>query len=340
MMNVHRQSPSVSIIVPVFNAARRIAACLEAICGQAAPWNAEILVVNDGSSDNTTEVVRRFPQVRLIHQSNAGPAAARNRGAFEAGGAIIVFTDDDCVPAPGWLNAMLTPFDDAGIVASKGVYRTRQKELVARFVQTEYEDRYRLMKKSDSIDFVDTYSAAFRRDRFLELNGFDPQFPLACAEDAELSYRMAARGWKMKFVPDAVVYHTHPQTLSEYLRKKYKFAFWRVVALHSNPQKALKDSHTPQLMKLQLLFIPALLVAGVVGLSERLSVFSLAIVVLAFFLSTLPFVLRVLNKDPSVALASPWLLATRSGAQLLGVAAGLTYSAIKPVKVVTKSSAA
>lgn len=339
-MSMHFPSQPVSIVVPAFNAAGRITPCLQALCQQAGPWNAEILVVNDGSSDNTAEVVGRFSQVRLINQANAGPASARNRGAFEATGAIVVFTDDDCVPVPGWLDAMLKPFADPEIVATKGVYRTCQKELVARFVQTEYEDRYRLMKKSDSIDFVDTYSAAFRRDHFLEMNGFDPQFPLACAEDAELSYRMAARGWKMRFVPEAVVYHKHPQTLSEYLRKKYKFAFWRVVALHSNPQKALKDSHTPQLMKLQLLFIPALLVAAVVGLSERLSVFSLAIVVLAFFLSTLPFVLRVLNKDPSVALASPLLLATRSGAQLLGVAAGLTYSAIKPVKVVTKSSAA
>lgn len=339
-MSVHLQSQSVSIIVPAFNAAGRIASCLQAVCRQAAPWDVEILVVNDGSSDDTTEVVRRFQRVRLINQANAGPAAARNRGAFEARGAIIVFTDDDCVPAAGWLHAMLMPFHDPEVVATKGVYRTRQKELVARFVQTEYEDRYRLMKKSDSIDFVDTYSAAFRRNRFLEMNGFDLQFPLACAEDAELSYRMAARGWKMKFVPEAVVYHTHPQRLSEYLRKKYKFAFWRVVALRSNPRKALKDSHTPQLMKLQLLFIPTLLIATVVGLSERLFVVLLAIVVLAFFLSSLPFVLRTLNKDSRVGFASPWLLAARSGAQLLGVAAGLTYSAGKPVKVVTKSSAA
>jgi cellulose synthase/poly-beta-1,6-N-acetylglucosamine synthase-like glycosyltransferase len=339
-MSVHLQSQSVSIIVPTFNAAGRIASCLEALCEQAAPWEVEILVVNDGSGDDTAEVVRRFQPVRLINQANAGPAAARNRGAFEARGAIIVFTDDDCVPAPGWLNAMLKPFDDPEVVATKGVYRTRQKALLARFVQSEYEDRYRLMKRSDSIDFVDTYSAAFRRNHFLEMNGFDPQFPLACAEDAELSYRMAARGWKMKFMPEAVVYHSHPQTLSEYLRKKYKFAFWRVVALRSNPRKALKDSHTPQLMKLQLLFIPALLAAAVVGLSDRLLVVFLTVVVLAFFLSTLPFVLRVLNKDSSVAFASPLLLAARSGAQLLGIAAGLTYSATKPVKVVTHSSAA
>jgi len=133
--------------------------------------------------------------------------------------------------------------------------------LVARFVQIEYEDKYRLMARLSNIDFIDTYSAAFRRDRFLEMAGYDTSFPLACAEDIELSYRMSARGWKMKFAPTALVYHTHPDTLSKYLKKKYKFAFWRILAVRKNRSKAVKDSHTPQLMKLQLLFVPTLVMA-------------------------------------------------------------------------------
>ncbi len=169
--------------------------------------------------------------MRLINQANGGPAAARNRGALEAQGAIILFTDDDCVPMPDWLDAMLEPFQDPEVIGVKGVYRTRQKSVVARFVQIEYEDRYRLMAGLPCIDFIDTYSAAFRRDRFLEMNGYDTSFPVACAEDIELSYRMSARGWKMKFVPGAIVYHTHPDTLWRYLKKKYKFAFWRVLAV-------------------------------------------------------------------------------------------------------------
>ena len=221
----------------------------------------EILVIDDGSADNTADVVRSFPTVRLITQANAGPAAARNRGAAESHGSIILFTDDDCVSMPDWLDAMLQPFHDPEVVGVKGVYRTHQRELAARFVQIEYEDRYRLMARHCTIDFVDTYSAAFRRERFLEMNGYDTSFPIACAEDIELSYRMSARGWKMKFAPDAIVYHTHPNTFSAYLRKKYKFAFWRVLAVRKNPSKAVKDSHTPQLMKLQLLFAPALLLA-------------------------------------------------------------------------------
>ena len=181
------------------------------------------------------------------------------------------------------LDAMLEPFNDPEVVGAKGVYRTHQRSVAARFVQIEYEDKYRLMAGLPSIDFIDTYSAAFRRDRFLEMSGYDTSFPVACAEDIELSYRMSARGWKMKFVPAAIVYHTHPDTLSRYLKKKYKFAFWRVLAVRKNPSKGVKDSHTPQIMKLQLLFAPALLLAVAFDLMVRPAVPASALVLAAFW---------------------------------------------------------
>jgi glycosyltransferase involved in cell wall biosynthesis len=328
----------VSIIIPTFNGASRIDNCLDALLKQqTVDRDVEILVVNDGSTDNTADMVTRYSGIRLVSQANAGPAAARNRGASEARGTIILFTDDDCVPLSNWLDAMIKPFDDPEVVGAKGVYRTRQKSLVARFVQVEYEDRYRMMADLDSIDFIDTYSAAFRRDRFLEMTGYDTSFPVACAEDVELSYRMSARGWKMKFVPAAIVYHTHPDTLWQYLKKKYKFAFWRVLAVRKNPSKAVKDSHTPQLMKLQLLFAPAFLVAAAFDLVVWPAIPASVLVFAAFLLSTLPFALRALGKDPIVGLLAPALLAARSCAQLLGVSAGFIYARRTPVESRSRS---
>ena len=317
-----------SIIIPTFNGASRIGACLKALMNQSAGLAAnsgqiEIIVVNDGSTDDTIEVVQRYPDVRLISQPNAGPAAARNRGALEARGAIILFTDDDCVPMSDWLRAMLSPFSDPGVVGAKGIYRTRQRQIVARFVQVEYEDRYRIMIAVPNIDFIDTYSAAFVRERFLEMDGYDRSFPVACAEDIELSYRMSARGWKMRFTPQAIVYHSHPSTLSGYLKKKYKFAFWRVLAVRKNPSKGIKDSHTPQIMKLQLLFAPALLLGIAVDSIARPKVPLTVLVLIGFLISTLPFALRALGKDPLIALLSPVLLAARACAQVAGVAGGL-----------------
>jgi cellulose synthase/poly-beta-1,6-N-acetylglucosamine synthase-like glycosyltransferase len=319
----------ISIIIPTFNGARRIRACLDAIVQQIAGRDAEIIVVDDGSSDNTVAVIQEYAGVRLIPQANAGPAAARNRGAQEARGTIILFTDDDCVPNPDWLNAMTAPFEDTEVVGTKGTYRTLQKSLTARFVQIEYEDRYRAMARHSFIDFIDTYSAAFRRDRFMEMNGYDTSFPVACAEDIELSYRMSACGWKMKFAPAAIVYHTHPDTFSAYLKKKYKFAFWRVLAVRKNPGKAVKDSHTPQLMKLQLLFAPALVLGVALDLTVRTAVPVSAIVLAAFLFSTFPFALRAISKDAIVGLLAPAFLAARACAQILGVAGGLIYASRK-----------
>jgi GT2 family glycosyltransferase len=330
---------TVSIIIPTFNGASRIGHCLEALSKQTAGHDAEILVVNDGSTDTTAEVVASYPSVKLVNQVNAGPAAARNRGAMEARGSIILFTDDDCVPLPDWFSAMLAPFEDPNVVGVKGVYRTRQPQLAARFVQIEYEDRYRLMVNLPSIDFIDTYSAGFRRERFLEMNGYDTSFPVACAEDIELSYRMSARGWLMKFVPAAIVYHTHPDSISKYLKKKYKFAFWRVLAVRKNPGKAVKDSHTPQLMKLQLLFGPALLLAASYDLAARPALPASLLVFAAFLASTLPFALRAGAKDPFVGVLSPVLLAARSFAQLLGVTSGLIYARRKRAEATTESPA-
>ena len=330
---------SVSIIIPTFNGASRIGNCLDALLEQTVGRDAEILVVNDGSTDNTAEVVARYSGVRLITQTNAGPAAARNRGALDAKGTIILFTDDDCVPMPDWLGAMTEPFQDPDVVGAKGAYRTRQECLAARFVQIEYEDRYRLMASLPHIDFVDTYSAGFRRTRFLEMNGYDTSFPVACAEDVELSYRMSARGWMMKFVPEAIVYHTHPETFWQYLKKKYKFAFWRVLAVRKNPRKTLKDSHTPQIMKLQLLFAPALLLATVCDLLVRPLIPASLLVCAVFLLSTLPFVWRAIPKDPILGLLSPVLLAARASAQLLGVTAGLIYARRKPAETAAESHA-
>jgi glycosyltransferase involved in cell wall biosynthesis len=320
------EAKTASIIIPTFNGASRISHCLDALMKQVSGRNVEILVVDDGSTDNTAEVVGRYPSVCLISQANSGPAAARNRGASEARGTILLFTDDDCVSMPDWLDAMLEPFKNPDVVGAKGVYRTRQKSLAARFVQIEYEDKYRLMAGLSSIDFIDTYSAAFLRDRFLEMTGYDTSFPVACAEDIELSYRMSARGWIMKFVPAAIVYHTHPDTFSRYLKKKYKFAFWRVLAVRKNPSKGVKDSHTPQVMKLQLLFGPTLLLALAFDVATKPLVPASFLVLGAFLFSTLPFTRRAIKKDPIVGMISPVVLAARACAQVLGVTAGLIYA--------------
>ncbi len=319
-----------SIIVPAYNAEKTIGYCLDSLLEQDYNGDYEVIVVDDGSSDSTPDIVAKYERVKLVRQSNAGPAVARNMGAKEARGEIIFFTDSDCMPENNWISEMLRPFKDKGVVGVKGRYKTRQKEISARFVQMEYEDKYSYMLKSDYIDFIDTYSAGFRKDVFLELKGYDTDFPVACAEDVDLSFRLSKKGYKMVFNPNAVVYHLHPDRLWDYLRKKYKFAFWRIVAVKKNPDKLIRDSHTPQIMKLQIFFPPAILGGMVFGFADGKFRYLLsAFLFLCFLCTTLPFTVKSIRKDLAVGLLSPFLLFFRASAQFLGVMGGLVNIVVR-----------
>jgi len=188
----------------------------------------------------------------LMSQPNAGPAAARNRGASEAQGNLLLFTDADCAPAPDWIERLSEPFSQPDVVGAKGTYRTRQRALVARFVQLEYERKYARMVREDRIDFIDTYSAAYRRDVFFANDGFDTRFPTASVEDQEFSFRLARKGYRLVFVPQAVVYHLHDVGPLEYALRKFKIGKWKALLLQWHPERAARDSHTPQTLKLQL----------------------------------------------------------------------------------------
>lgn len=313
----------VSVIIPAYNASITLSNCLSSLMEQDCAEEYEVIVVDDGSSDQTPDIARGFKGVTLIQQENAGPAKARNNGVSHAKGDIVLFTDSDCTPAGNWISEMIRPFkEDPEVVGVKGAYRTGQKEITARFIQFEYENKYRYMMKERYIDFIDTYSAGFKKDVFLEMNGYNTDFPVACAEDVELSYRLSEKGHKMVFNPDAIVSHIHPDSPLDYLKKKYKFAYWRMLAFKLNPGKAVKDSHTPQLMKFQILFPPAIIAAAALSLiSSSLAYLSLLLIAL-FILTTLGFVLRVLKSDTVVGLLAPAFLFLRAAAQFLGVTAG------------------
>src|SRR5438128_127479 len=168
---------SASVIVPVRNGGPVLGACLAALVGQEwAPEQYEVIVVDDGSTDASAEIAQAAG-ARVISQANRGRAAARNVGAFAARGEILLFTDADCVPAADWVRRMLEPFADPVVQGAKGIYTTEQTELIARFSQHEYEEKYRRMASLERIDFVDTYSAAYRRSLFVAAGGFDARIP-------------------------------------------------------------------------------------------------------------------------------------------------------------------
>jgi glycosyltransferase involved in cell wall biosynthesis len=333
-------TPDISIVIPAYHAAGTIDRCLQALSAQTILRSRyEILVVDDGSADGTADRVRAWPGVRLLTQPHAGPAAARNLGVAHARGEIVLFTDADCAPAEDWVERMTAPFRLAAdgsespggapaaallVAGTKGAYLTQQQEPVARFVQLEYETRYERMARHDTIDFVDTYSAGYRRDILIENGGFDSTFPEASVEDQELSFRLARQGHPMLFVPDARVYHWgHPRNLGEYWRKKFKIGYWKVLVHRRHPDKLVRDSHTPQSLKVQILLLGFGALCAIGGLFWAPLAWTAGIAGLLFLLTTLPFVRMAWRRDRWVAVASPALLLVRALALGSGFAVGL-----------------
>lgn len=257
--------PLATVIVPVYNGATTIERCLNALAEQTmAPERYEIVVVNDGSVDNTAGVITAWaqahPQIRcrLVDQKNQGPAAARNHGAQVAQSDLLLFTDADCAPRPDWIAVMGAAFADESVIGAKGAYLTQQQGLAPRFVQAEYEDRYDRMRDQPQIDFIDTYSAGYRREIFLANGGFDTTFTTASVEDQEFSFRLAQKGYRLIFVPEARVYHLHDDDLREYGRRKYYIGYWKALLARWHPERLVQDSHTPQVLKIQILLLGAM----------------------------------------------------------------------------------
>lgn len=321
-------APHLSVVVPAYNAAATIGDCIAALRRQSYDGPYEIIIVDDGSSDDTAGLARAAGATVIV-APHGHAAAARNAGLRAAAGPLICFTDADCAPHSDWLSQISHPFADPEVIGCKGTYATRQRQLVARFVQLEYEDKYDRLRPQATIDFIDTYSCAYRRAVLLANGGFDES--IRYVEDQELSFRLAARGYKMVFQESAVVDHLHSATLPAYLRKKANIGLWKMRIIRRFPDRAVRDSHTPQVIKVQMglagLLLAALVAAAVGMLISRTAAIWLltgaAALALLFLATTLPFARKAWGKDRAVALVAPGLLFGRAVALGWGTLRGI-----------------
>ena len=316
-----------SVIVPAYQACEVLPWCLTALHHQTIdPARYEIIIVDDGSTDDTVRVAENAmgsPPVQVVRAVHAGPAHARNLGAQAAQGDLLLFTDADCEPASDWIEKLTQVFTQTKISGAKGVYRTHQTSLVARFVQQEYQDKYDRLLTQDTIDFIDTYSAAYRRDVFLANGGFDVTFNTASVEDQEFSFRLAEQGLRLVFAPEAVVYHQHDESVREYARRKYRIGYWKALVLKQHPGKAVRDSHTPQVIKVQMALFAAALISSLSALFIP-SGWPIAIALWwALGLTMLPLLIKIARRDAPVLWIALWLMLVRAISLGLGLAIGL-----------------
>ena len=217
-------NPLVSIVVCNYDYGRFLGEAIESALGQT--WPAiEVVVVDDGSTDDSLEVARRYP-VRIVSQANAGVARARNRGAGEARGEWLVFLDADDVLLPTFVERCHAALANASFDVAYAYAQLERFGLETGIMPLRPFDGRALF----SGNFVPC-TTLLRKRAFLEAGGFDPSWP--AHEDHELWARMFVRGYSGVLVPEPLVrYRFHGKSRNALSQQQRDDLHVRLVMAH------------------------------------------------------------------------------------------------------------
>jgi cellulose synthase/poly-beta-1,6-N-acetylglucosamine synthase-like glycosyltransferase len=254
--------PKVSIVVPTYNAEKTIGALLDSLLALDYE-DFEVIVVNDGSTDGTKAIVETYP-VTLINQPNRGASAARDVGLRRASKEIVAYVDSDVTVTRDWLVNLVKPFEDPQIAATTGQTIFLRNEKCTSWVRSLDIER-RNAGRQEYTRLANGPNSAFRRDVLLKVGGFNPQW--YHAEDTEVSYRIWQRGYRIRYVPEAVVHHVPEEDWRDFLRKRYRDAkaFTRMLVKHTG-SAVLADDFVTLGMKVQPPVFLATFVVAVLAL--------------------------------------------------------------------------
>jgi glycosyltransferase involved in cell wall biosynthesis len=218
--------PRVSVIVPARDAGQTLPRALGAIVAQEAGEPFEVIVVDDGSGDDTAAVAHAFgAPVTVVRQAATGPAAARNAGAARASGQMLAFCDADVFPAPGWLAA--------GIRALAGADLVQGRVLPDPDASCGPFDR--TLWITGAVGLWETANLFVARDMFDAAGGFEqwltPRRGKALAEDVWFGYRALRAGARPDFCPDALAHHAvFPRSWRAYAGERARLRFFPAMA--------------------------------------------------------------------------------------------------------------
>jgi|GEM_PF-404064 len=240
LQNVVTQETSetrVSIIIPVYNKLALTHGCLKAILANTAFPNYEVIVVDNGSTDDTADYLRNFedPRVRSVFlQDNSGYVGGCNAGADSASGQLLVFLNNDTEVQPGWLQALVSTTEersDCGAVGAKLVYPNGTLQEAGSIVFSDgngwnfgrnmnpKDPRFNYLRE---VDYCSGAALMVRRSIWDKLGGFDERYAPAYYEDTDLCFGVRKAGYKVYYQPQSVVVHLEGQTAGVDLQSGYK----------------------------------------------------------------------------------------------------------------------
>lgn len=196
--------PFVSIIVPVLNGARHIGKCLDSLEAVDYPRDRyEIIVIDNGSTDNTVEIVKGYRDVVLLIKTKVRVGTVRNYGATNSRGEILAFIDSDCIAARAWLqNGVQTLLNDPGTGIAGSHYLPPES---CSWVGKVWRARSRYNKFMGEVTYIPGGNIFISRGHFNSIGGFNED--LVSAEDVDLCHRARMKGYRIFSNPEITVYH-------------------------------------------------------------------------------------------------------------------------------------
>ena len=223
----------ISVVIATHNRASRLSRLVDGLASQEGV-RFEVVLVDDASTDSTWEELDRlagaapFSLRPLRLTRNSGAAAARNAGWRAAGAPLVAFTDDDCVPQPGWLEALVGHLADSDLVQGQTRPNPDQIGNQGPFSRT--------IDVTREFGYYETCNMGYRRHWLERVNGFDEQFRYPYGEDADLAWRIKDAGGTSYFAPEALVYHDiWPSDYRAHLRDRVRRE-GLVLALKKHPR--------------------------------------------------------------------------------------------------------
>ena len=229
--------PKVSVVVCAYNAADTLEDCLSSLERLNYP-NYEVVLVNDGSKDQTPAIARAHSGVRTIDvYPNAGLSNARNVGAHAATGSIVAYCDADVRVDPEWLTYLVQPFLNDDVVGSGGPNVVPADDpWIAQCVARAPGGPTHVLLDDRTAEHVPGCNMAFDRAALLSIGGFNPVF-LRAGDDVDVCWRLQAKGWRIGFAPAALVWHHHRASIKAYWRQQIGYGEGELWLAPHHPDK-------------------------------------------------------------------------------------------------------
>lgn len=233
-----------SVVIPTYNRLDMLLRVLDALERQVDAPEFEVIVINDGSKDETEAVVSQRKGITFRTQPNGGPGRARNHGVTLAQGKFIVFIGDDTVPEPRFLAEharVHRESADDSMLACLGYTGWPQSERVTAFMDyiNDYglQFGYKLIHDGQVVPFNFFYTSNISIDRQLLVDHpFDTTFPSAAWEDIELAYRLERLGLRIRYNERAVTRHYHPMNIDSFARRQYTVGKSGAIFFEKHPE--------------------------------------------------------------------------------------------------------